>query len=285
MKKTTTPQQAAAQQRQKLAMAASFHIIPFLVVTGQIFVFVLAKTAHLFPEPDALMNVIGTSAEIIAGLYGITLAGYTFFLSRIDALTATDATLDHIAGSVKQRFKFLIWYITATVATTLFICFFLMIYPVSSGVIPDYLYRVICIESLLFLVFSICLILYYSVGVIDPKCLEKEARRLKNRMDRRSKPPGNVTEFISLYDRIEHCCNALIPQPVLSQIQENKGRQFEYTIALLQDQKRLPLPLVTEIRRIHLYYECTVNCSPMSVSQQMVTAARQTLTLLERLGT
>ena len=43
----------------------------------------------------------------------IVIAGYTFFMSRIDALMATDATLDYIVGSVKMRFKSLIWYITA----------------------------------------------------------------------------------------------------------------------------------------------------------------------------
>ena len=43
----------------------------------------------------------------------IVIAGYTFFMSRIDALMATDAALDYIVGSVKMRFKSLIWYITA----------------------------------------------------------------------------------------------------------------------------------------------------------------------------
>lgn len=68
---------------------------------------------NLFPDNDALMTVISCCAQIIAGLYGIMLAGYTFFMSRIDALMATDATLDYIVGSVKMRFKSLICYITA----------------------------------------------------------------------------------------------------------------------------------------------------------------------------
>lgn len=99
-----------------LVKAASFQILPVLVIAGQLLVLWFSGKENLFPDNDALLNVISCCAQIIAGLYGITLAGYTFFLSRMDALMATDATLDYIVTSVKQRFKLLIWYITATVA-------------------------------------------------------------------------------------------------------------------------------------------------------------------------
>lgn len=62
--------------------------------------------------------VVSTCAQIIAGLYGITMAGYTFFLSRIDALIASDATLDYIVASIKRQFKSLIWYITMNAPLT-----------------------------------------------------------------------------------------------------------------------------------------------------------------------
>ena len=66
-----------------------------------------------------MASIVSTCAQIIAGLYGITTAGYTFFLSRIDALMASDKTLDYIVISIKNRFKHLIWYITFSVMMTL----------------------------------------------------------------------------------------------------------------------------------------------------------------------
>jgi len=278
-------QQEIADQGQQLAKAASLPLIPIIVIVGQIFVFWFSGKAELFPDNDALMTVISCCAQIIAGLYGITLAGYTFFLSRMDALMASDATLDYIVGSVKQRFKVLIWYITATVASTLFISIFLMYYPASSGRIPEYLYRVICNEFVLFMGFATALILYYSVGVVDPNCLEKEARKLKKKLGGRSVVPGSAVEFISLYDRIEHKCNALLPANVLSQIHENKGKQFEYTIALLQEQNPLLRPLIGDLRRIHRYYECVVNCNSLSVSQEMCLLAQKVLSFLDQITT
>lgn len=275
-------QNEIADQSRNIVMAASIQILPAVVIFGQILVFWLSSLDHLFPDNDALMQVISCCAQIIAGLYGITLAGYTFFLSRIDALTATDATLDYIVGSVKQRFKILIWYITATVAATLFISVFLMYYPAESGVIPSYLYRVICNEFVLFLIFSVALILHYSVGVVDSNCLEKEARRLKRKLGGKSILPGSAVEFISLYDRIERQCRSLIPEHVLNQIQQNKGNHFEYTIELLQEQYVLLRPLTGDLRRIHRYYECLVNCSPMTVSQEMCVLAGRVAAYLEK---
>lgn len=275
-------QNEIADTGEKLVKAASLQLVPVIVVIGQLFVFWFSRKENLFPDNDALMTVISCCAQIIAGLYGITLAGYTFFLSRIDALMATDATLDYIVHSVKMRFKGLIWYITVTVATTLFISVFLMYYPVDSGVIPDYLYRVICNEFVLFMGFATALILYYSVGVVDPNCIEKEAKKLKKKLGFRFGPAGNVVEFIFLYDQIEQRCNTLLPENVLNQIQENKGKHFEYTIELLQEQNAMVKPLLSDLKRIHRYYECTVNCTPMTVNQEMCLLARKVLASLEQ---
>lgn len=276
-------QNEITDQGQKIVKEASLQLVPIIVIAGQLFVLWFSRKDNLFPDNDALMNVISCCAQIIAGLYGITLAGYTFFLSRIDALMASDGTLDYIVGSVKHRFKTLIWYITATVAATLFISVFLMYYPVESAVIPDYLYRVICNEFVLFLVFSTALILYYSVGVVDPNCLEKEARKLKKKLGGKVGMPGSTVEFISLYDRIEQRCNGLLPENVVNQIHENKGKHFEYTIELLQEQHPLLRPLIGDIRRIHRYYECVVNCGSLSVNQEMCALARKVLGYLEQI--
>jgi len=228
------------------------------------------------------MSIISTCSQIIAGLYGTTLAGYTFFLSRIDALMASDATLDYVVASIKNRFKYLIWYITVNVLITLVISIMLMYAPAPSGEEISYFYRLYCNEFVLFLAFSIVLILYYSILVVDPNCLEKEARKLKKRISRQAGPAGNAVEFIALYDQIEAGCNALLPQNVLCQVHENKGKRFEYTIELLQEQRILSAPLIHDLNRIHRYYECTINCTPLSVSMEMCQLAKHVLNYLEQ---
>lgn len=276
-------QKQAASQGDKVVKAVSFHFLSVCMIGAQIFILFLSSKVSLFPSADALMSIVSTCAEIIAGLYGITLAGYTFFLSRIDALMASDATLDYVVGSIKNRFKSLIWYITFCVLMTLLISITLMYYPAPSVEDMSFFYRLFCNEFVVFVIFSIGLILYYSVLVVDPNCIEKEARKLKKKMGGRFAAPGNAVEFISLYDKIEETCNSLLPEAVLHQLHENKGKHFELTLELLREQNLLLLPLIHDLTRIHRYYECVVNTSPMSVSRDMCMLAGKALSYLEQM--
>ena len=248
-------------------------------LVAQIAVLWLSSQESLFPGAEAFSSIVSTCSEIIAGLYGTTLAGYTFFLSRIDALMASDATLDYVVASIKNRFKYLIWYITFNVLITLIISVALMYAPAPEGDHVSYFYRLFCNEFVLFLGFSIVMILYYSIRVIDPNCVEKEAAKLKKRISRRG-PAGNAAEFISLYDQIEGACNKLLPANVLSQIHDNKGKRFEYTLELLGEQNVLAMPLIADLTRIHRYYECVINCTPLRVSEEMCVLARRVLAFL-----
>ena len=253
----------------------------FLTIASQIVVIWFSTKGSLFPGKEDLMGIVGNCAQIVAGLYGITMAGYTFFLSRMDALMASDTTLDYIIKSVKNRFKYLVWYITFNVLVTLFISIFLMYCPIPAEETQVFWYRLFCNEFVSFSAFSIVLILYYSLNVIEPNCLEKEAQKQKKKLSRSSKNKGDVLAFISMYDEIENVCNALLPKNVLGQIHENKGKHFEYTIELLNECKPTLRPIIPELKRIHRYYECVVNSVPMTVSQEMCTKAQKVLVFLK----
>ena len=74
---------------------------------------------------------------------------------------------------------------------------------------------------------------------------------------------------------MERRCEELVDSAVLNQIYENKGRRFEYAIELLMLGDPAMVPLLLKVRRIHRYYECTVNCSPMTVTKEMCALAQQ----------
>lgn len=278
-----TPLFSGFGSRQDFALKAlSAQIIPPMMIGIHLLMVVLSVKVSLFPDSEVLSDVVSTCAEIIAGLYGITLAGYTFFLSRIDALTASDATLDYVVDSIKNRFKYLIWYITVNVLMTMLISIFLMCCPAPEGERIRYLYRLFCNEFLVSVVFSMMLILYYSILVIDPKCISREAVKLKRRLGGNHCVSGDVVDFIAMYDRIESVCNAMLPEAVLNQLHENKGKHFEYTLQLLEARNALPRAVFSDLIRIHRYYECVVNCSSMTVSQEMCLQAKKALVCLEQ---
>ena len=279
--------QKKTQTKSAIRSTATIAILSLPSIVGinllaQIAVLWLSGQEGLFPGAEVFMSIISTCSEIIAGLYGTTLASYTFFLSRIDALMASDATLAYVVTSIKNRFKALIWYITFNVLVTLFISILLMYAPTPAGEEIGYFYRLFCNEFVLFLCFSIVLILYYSILVVNPNCIEKEAAKLKKKLSRRG-PAGSAAEFISLYDRIVTACNSLLPENVLNIIHQNKGTDFAYTIELLSEQNVLMLPLILDLTRIHCYYACVINCTPLRVSEEMCVLAHRVLTSLQNL--
>ena len=282
MQQKSKLQSQLPQHRDFAIKAVSFQILPILMIGSQLLVILLTFKIGFFPGEEVMLSIIGTCAQIIAGLYGITMAGYTFFLSRIDAITAADATLDYVTGSIKKRFQYLIWYLTVNVLMTLLISIVLMYCPVPDQKEMNYLYRFFCNEFLLFMIFSIALILYYSILVIDPNAIRKEAAKLKRRLGGVRSVPGDVVEFLSVYDQIRQRCNAMLPEAVLNQLAQNKGSHFELTLKLLEVQyPRLQL-LVRDLTRIHRYYECVINSTPLSVSLEMCLLAKKVLFFLEQ---
>ena len=275
-------QSQLTQHRDFAIKAVSFQILPILMIGSQLLVILLTFKIGFFPGEEVVLSIIGTCAQIIAGLYGITMAGYTFFLSRIDAITAADATLDYVTGSIKKRFQYLIWYLTVNVLMTLLISILLMYCPVPDQKEMNYLYRFFCNEFLLFMKFSIALILYYSILVIDPNAIRKEAAKLNRRLGGVRSVPGDVVEFLSVYDQIRQRCNAMLPEDVLNQLAQNKGSHFELTLKLLEVQYPRLQILVRDLTRIHRYYECVINSTPLSVSLEMCLLAKKVLFFLEQ---
>lgn len=274
--------EAIAVQGEMAIKAMSFHTILTIYVAVQVAVVWISTVGSFFPGGETIQSIAGTCAEIVAGLYGITMAGYTFFLSRIDALMASDATLSYIVASIKRRFKHLVWIITLNVLMTLFVSIFLMYAPVPTEGDHAFFYRLFCNEFIASVGASFGLILYYSLKVVDPNCIEKEAKKLKRKICPVSEPEGSVTEFIMLYDQIEARCNGLIPQSALRQIRENKGSQFEYTIGLLKEAPMDMKPVLPAIEQVHMYYECMINCKKLSVAQAMCLKARWVLETLNK---
>ncbi len=256
-------------------------IVQWLSIAAQVLAVFLAFRVDLFPDREGLVNILSTFAEIVAGLYGITAAGYTFFLSRIDSLTASDPTLGFVVESVKKRFQGLILYITVNMAATLLITIALMYVSPPAGGLWLFLYRLGCNEFLLFVISTMSMILCYSLMVINPKCIENEAEKLKKKLSPDRGIYGSTLEFLSLCQRMEALCCARLPQQVLSQLRSDKGLPFDTLLELLKESAPELEPHIPNIRRIRRYYECTVNCNPMTVTQEMLLLAREVVEQLE----
>lgn len=259
----------------------SYHILHLIAIISHIAAVQLSMVESLFPGHDAMVNIVGTFAEIIAGLYGITLASYTFFLSRIDTLTAEDTTLEYVADSIKDSYKYLIWNITTNVVLVLLISGGLLYLPPVVGT-TSFFYRLFFNEFLLFWIHSTILILYYSVNVVAPNCLEKQAEKLKKKLVDPKGNDGNVYDFLSLYERIVCHCETLIPEEILVPMQAQKGRRFSCTLELLKGKTQISDAIWENLLKLYRYHSCVVNCNTIFVKQEMCDLAQTTLEQLQQ---
>ncbi len=245
------------------------HILRSVTAGAHILAIWLAGTVDLFPDRDSMMSILSSFAEITAGLYGITLANYTFFLSRMDGLMASDATMEYIVGRIKKRFQGLVAYITFNVAMLLGITLCLMYCPQPESGALIFFYRLFCNEFILYTASSISLILYYSVMVVDSKCVENEAAKLKKELSKHEEISGDIGQFIELYDRMEAACYGRMPTAVQKSLTEHKGRRFGDSLTILQELDPQINKLLPDILRVQHYYECTINSSSVTVTQEM----------------
>jgi len=89
---------------------------------------------------------------------------------------------------------------------------------------------------------------------------------------------------------ITSICTTVFRQPaapgcrkrVLHQLQQNKGRRLEPVLELLHQQDTAVRGVYHNLVRIHRYYECMVNVSPLEASAEMCALARRTLQTLKR---
>lgn len=253
----------------------SGYILTAVTIAIHIAALLLSTRISFFPGADVLRTIVTTSAQIIAGLYGITAASYTFFLSRLDGLCAQDGTIACIAESLKNRYKLLLWFLTGNVLVMLLVSIVLLYLPAPARMDQAFSYRFFCNEFLVSLGYSILFILYYSTTVVNPKAIEKEARKLKRRISHELVPSGDVSRFVVLYDAIERRCCAMVEPVVLERVHSTRGKRFEYILELLLLNNALPPALLLQIRRVHRYYACTLNCSPMTVTREMVDLAQK----------
>lgn len=192
-----------------------------------------------------------------------------------------DNTLDFVCQNIKYRFKYLIWFITWNVAITISTSISLLYTPLPNTENTSYFYRVFCNEFLLSLIFGIALILIYSLMVINPNVIEKEAEKLKKRLSRNSSVSGSVIEFIINYRNLVEKCTQMLPENLRKQIEENKGKNFDYTLELLKELRPELKPLLYDLYRIHRYYECMINCKTMSVSIEICETTKKILSALK----
>lgn len=269
------------------------HRYPYLVgllsfgvisVIAQILVILDCFFPVLLLQTDAVSSVMSTCSEVVAGLYGITLTGYIFFADRFQNTPKDDESLYDAVQALLLRYNHMAGMISLLCLVCIVCGEGIVLYG-DNTLLPQWLYRFLINETLLFFIWTFNFILYFVISVLDPHKVSRISTQKKTKLSD-DKTAGDPEEFMASWVGIEENLWAL-HEKLISTVRfvpgagsKNKPRII-HTLEVLRNYGRISQGLWRKLDKLRQYHNLALHDPTMSVSQEMCTLAREVLAELE----
>ena len=268
------------------------HSYPYwigLLIVGSVSVLlqILAVLDCFFPliayETGAVSTVMSTCAEVLAGLYGITLTGYIFFSDRFQNTSKEDESLYDAVQALLLRYNHIAGFISLMCLICTVLGEGIVLYGTNT-LLPGGLYRFWVNETLLLYFLTFDFVLYFVISVLDPYKVSRISSQKKAKLSEDT-APGDPEQFMTDWTAIEETLQALHEKLVhdvklLPRAGKNKP-QIVHSLELLRNYGRISAGLWRKLDRLRQYHNLTLHDPGMTVSQEMCDMAKSVLAELE----
>ncbi|MBC8786741.1 hypothetical protein [Pseudomonas fluorescens] len=175
---------------------------------GIAFTFMAATTSYvgvsspiLILNENQILYLFSTSAQVLAGVYGLTLTGFIFFRNELSREEIEDETLVEAVESLKSRYFTLLLFVTLSSVVTLLLSNLAISYEGTGTSFST----IIINSAQSAFVMTLLAVTYFIFEVISPKRIERESRKLQSQVDpsREEANKGSLEEFLKNYNQIE----------------------------------------------------------------------------------
>ncbi|MDH0447225.1 hypothetical protein [Shewanella sp. GD04112] len=152
---------------------------------------------------NQIFYLYSTSAQVLAGVYGLTLTGFIFFRNELSREEFEDDTLTVAVDSLKERYFNMLLFVTALSIFTL-IMSNLVISSESSAQTTFNTIIMNTAQSAFFI--NLLVIAYFIFDVIAPKRIEKESKVIQQKVDPtpEAEDKGSLESFLTNYNKLEY---------------------------------------------------------------------------------
>ena len=233
---------------------------------------------------EALAGVLTTSAEVVAGLYGLTLTGYIFFLDRLQQKADDDELLEDIITLLKKRYHNMVLILSVTCFSVIALSFTYIIYDVESNLLPDYIYRFWGFEALLMVFVALVFNIYFVITVVDPDKIPRVSLQYKQKLSSSETELGSLQEFLQDYEDIEELLMQKGKGLAVSQIGTNPWKAIKHLNGKerIEIRKLLSDPLLKDLTVLSQYYSYMVFSQEMTVTKEVCQLAKNVKYELEK---
>ena len=263
------------------------HLIGMLVagiLAGILQIFVILDC--IFPlivyEIDAVSSVMSTCAEVLAGLYGITLTGYIFFADRFQNTSREDESLYDAVQALLIRYNHMAGFISLLCLVCIAFAEGIVLYG-NNTLLPEGLHRFWINETLLLCFCTFDLILYFVISVLDPHKVNRISNQQKAKISEDT-AHGDPEEFMAIWGQIEDNLYALreeLTRKMRFVPGGNPGKpKIVQTLEVLRNYGRINMNLWRKLDKLRQYHNLSLHDLNMAVSQEMCDLAKDVLSEL-----
>ena len=254
-----------------LGRLASIILVSILAITVISFVFAYALGPFFMLNENQLLYMFSSMAQIIGGIFGLTLTAYVFFVDKFKE-SAQDETYYDATLSLLRRFFQTLVAISLSCGTTILLCIL--------GIITLHnwksIYPVIINESVLLFSLSLISIFYFGIMLLDPKKMDKEIKRQMETLKTQdaAATTGDFAEFLKYYNLLQNDIISLASRMVYNK-EVNIFEFRQYKPQILQSMRVLlikevvPGTLANEIDDLRVYRNGLVHGIDFTISQQV----------------
>ena len=234
---------------------------------------------------NQILYLFSTSAQVLAGIYGLTLTGFIFFRNELSREEQEDETLSDAVESLKARYFKLLAFITILVLATIALSNLAISMASSSR---SALGAIVINSGQSLFATSLVTIAYFIFDVISPRRIEAASKALQSTVDptyaRQNK--GSLEDFLRNYNEIE----SLLTEYGLSANLEITASSFKQArrpsnarlAEILARNELISKDLYTRIRNLITLRNSIIHGADPVVSQELLESSHQVLTELKR---
>lgn len=221
-------------------------------------------------------------AQIIGGLFGLTLTAYIFFVDKFKASSQDDDTYYDATITLLNKYFNILTTISITCGATILLCI--------TGIITlhnaNTIYSFFIDESVFLFIISVISILFLGIILLDPKKLDKEILKLKRVAEKNyhspaSSTPGDFQDFLKAYNLLEKVIiNFAYECSKQPNNYYNYKPQIIQSIKILLYNEILNSNLQDEINQLRMYRNALVHGVDFNVSNEVCNRTKQIYDIL-----
>ena len=223
-------------------------------------------------DDNQLLYLFSALAQIIGGVFSLTLAAYVFFANKLKENTKDDETYYDATTAVLNKNFFILILLAISCALTLCFCI--------AGIIVLHnrmmIYPFIINESVSLFIICIISILIFGVALLDPAKIDKEIAKMKRNAEdffqgSASTNTGDFGEFLKLYNMLEHTIIEFARECTVTQDKPNSSYrpQIIQSLNVLLHNEIINSSLLNTINELRMFRNALIHGVDFHVSQDV----------------